>query len=259
MDAQPQLDFKKAPKLDFKMLALPAVFFFSRKIDFTDPNIVRMAQAALMGVAVLVLTIHFYVYSRITTKKNTKKIWVPPKPKPSLPFVVAEPPKVEDYEETTYTEYEIKVLKESVQSIVMSLAISLFMSMKFNIHMSLLMQAVTIPLNCIDSIVLKKYILGADESSMIYGESFTPPTEATLAAAAGEGSSATAALGPDDPRVEELDEQDDVDSKKKVASDSGDAKTTIAEEVKAQVDASPSSSSSGASAKPTTTAADEVD
>lgn len=217
-----------------------------------------MAQAGLMGVAVLILTIHFYVYSRITSAKNTKKIWVPPKAKPSLPFITPEAPKLEDYEETTYMDYEIKVLKESVQSIVMSLGISMFMSLKFNIHMSLMMQAVTIPLNCIDSAVLKKYILGADESSLIYGESFTAPTEATLraAAAASEG---TAPLGPNDPRVEELDDEDEgVDAKKKKNGASEGEKEAVEEEVKTTDSSAPSSSSS-ASAKPTTTAADEVD
>ena len=33
-----------APKLDIKMLIVPAVLFFSKKIDFKDPEIVKMLR-----------------------------------------------------------------------------------------------------------------------------------------------------------------------------------------------------------------------
>ena len=33
-----------APKLDFKMLVLPAVMIFSKKIDFKDPVVVQYLQ-----------------------------------------------------------------------------------------------------------------------------------------------------------------------------------------------------------------------
>jgi hypothetical protein len=32
------------------------------------------------------LSLHYYVYTRAQANTNTKKIWVPPKAKPSLPF-----------------------------------------------------------------------------------------------------------------------------------------------------------------------------
>jgi hypothetical protein len=38
-----------APKLDLKMLIFPAVMFFSRKIDFKDPQVVQMCQTAFIG------------------------------------------------------------------------------------------------------------------------------------------------------------------------------------------------------------------
>ena len=33
-----------SPKFDFKMLILPAILLFSKKIDFKDPEIVKLAQ-----------------------------------------------------------------------------------------------------------------------------------------------------------------------------------------------------------------------
>ncbi len=47
--SEPYCKMADAPKFDIKMLVLPAVMFFSKKIDFTDPNIVQMTQAAFVG------------------------------------------------------------------------------------------------------------------------------------------------------------------------------------------------------------------
>jgi hypothetical protein len=33
-----------APKFDVKMLIVPAILFFSKKIDFKDPNIVQLLR-----------------------------------------------------------------------------------------------------------------------------------------------------------------------------------------------------------------------
>jgi hypothetical protein len=33
-----------APKLDFKMLIVPAILFFSKKLDLKDPNIVQLLR-----------------------------------------------------------------------------------------------------------------------------------------------------------------------------------------------------------------------
>jgi hypothetical protein len=201
-----------APKLELKMLALPAVLFLSRKIDFKDPEIVKYSQITFITVTVLILTLHFYAYSRVTAKKNEKVIFVPPKAKPSLPFGLgppAEPVKPEDYTMTTYGDHETGLLKESAGSICMSMLITLFMSFKFNIHMSLVMQSVMLPLNSYDSIVLKKYILGivknAEGGEKLYSEVFEAPTAESLAAAAAAANSTQPApVGPGESRVEEL-------------------------------------------------------
>lgn len=110
---------------------------------------------------------------------------------------------VEDYEATTYRDHEIKLLKESVQSVAMSVGIALVMSFKFNIHMSLLMQSIMLPMGLIENLVLKKYILGLfmteDASVKAYKELDAPPTQAMInainaansAAASGESADTT--------------------------------------------------------------------
>ena len=75
-----------APKLDLKMLIVPAILLLSRQIDMKNEFIVQTLQISMISVAIFVLTVHFLVYSKVSTNKNATKIWVPPKPKPSLPF-----------------------------------------------------------------------------------------------------------------------------------------------------------------------------
>ena len=75
-----------APKLDFKMLIVPAILLLSRNIDMKNPDLVQKLQVGLITVAAVILSLHFYVYSRVQGNKSTTKIWVPPKPKPQLPF-----------------------------------------------------------------------------------------------------------------------------------------------------------------------------
>ena len=133
------------------------------------------------------LSVYFFVYTRISSSKNEKKIWVPPKPKPQLPFNLGPPPEPvepKDYEATTYKDYEIKLIKEAAQSILMSSGISFFMSIKFGVHMSLLIQAIMMPLNAFDLVVLKKYILGttkSPEGGNLYNELFSEPTKESIA------------------------------------------------------------------------------
>ena len=168
-------------------LVLPAMLFLSKKIDMTDPKIIFYAQVGLLSVGTIMLLIHGYCYMMMSTNKDKRDIWVPPKAKPTLPFGLgppAEPVKAEEFEKTTYKEYETKLLKESAFGILMSLAISMGMSLKFNVHVSLLMQSVMMPMGLLDSLVIKKYILGS-KTPLAYGELFAQPTEATLAAAAG--------------------------------------------------------------------------
>jgi Phosphate transport (Pho88) len=131
------------------------------------------------------ISLHILVYLLLGgNKKKSVKIWVPPKAKPVLPFGMGPPAEVvkaEDYVETTYNEYEIKLLKESAQGILMSVGISLLMSFKFNVHVSLITQSVSGPVNLIDSLVLKKYLLGMNKDNL-YGEFLHEPTEADLPA-----------------------------------------------------------------------------
>jgi len=185
----------KPPKLDIKMLVLPALMFLQKRFVFVDKDgkateLVQQAQMGLVAVAVLMLTIHYYVYTRIQAKNKgvLTKIFVPPKPKPTLPFGMGPPPEPltpEQYTETTMLDHEISILKESLQSIVMSVIISLVMSMKFNIHVSLLMQAIMLPLNATDVLVLKKYLLGTCKNenggSNLYLEETVRPTVESIA------------------------------------------------------------------------------
>lgn len=95
----------------------------------------------------------------------------------------AEIVKPEEYEETTYLDLEIKLLKESVQGILFGVGITLFMSFKFNVHVSLIIQSVSGPLNLLDSLVLKKYLLGIDQDRL-YGEFLSQPTIEDIASLA---------------------------------------------------------------------------
>lgn len=136
---------------------------------------------------VVVIAAYYYLYTRVNANKDAKKIWVPPKAKPSLPFGLGpapEPVKIEDFEETTYKEYEVKLLKEGVQAVVMSGGISFLMSMKFS-PMPLLIQSVMIPITMSENLVLRKYVMGITknaEGKNLYNEEFTAPTAATVAA-----------------------------------------------------------------------------
>jgi hypothetical protein len=141
-------------------------------------------------VSIVVLGAYFLVYQQIGAKSDkTKAIWVPPKAKPTLPFGLGpapEPVKPEEYEQTTYHDYETKQLKDGVQQIVMGGALSFFMAMKFNIMISLLMQVINLPLNLYDNVLFKKYLLGVtkkEDGSLLYGELFAAPTAESLAAA----------------------------------------------------------------------------
>ena len=153
-------------------------------------------------VTVVMLSLHLLVYLQLGgNKKKNVVIWVPPKAKPVLPFGLGPPAEIvkpEEYLQSTYAEHELKLLKESVQTIIMSTGMCLLMSFKFNVHVSLIIQAVSGPVGAIDSIILKKYILGIKKDNM-YGEFLEAPTAEMLATLAGE-----------EPRVVELKEDEDV-------------------------------------------------
>jgi hypothetical protein len=186
-------------------------------------------------VVVVVLGLHYYLYNAITSKNDNTLIWVPPKPKQQLPFGLGppiEPIKIDDYEKTSYKDYEIKLLRESVQSIVMSGGISYLMSMKFG-PMSLLIQAIMIPVNLFDNILLKKHVLGilkTNDGNLLHNELLSPPTDdiiaqlnATLLASSSttstdeqtSSSSSSSSTTSNEPRVVEITDEPTVKSVKK--------------------------------------------
>lgn len=224
----------EAPKLDIKMLVLPCVMLLGRYVDYKDASIVEKLQYAFATAAALVLGLYYFIYSKVNGKNDMKKIFVPPKAKPQVPFGLgpaAEPLTAEEFEETTYKDYEIKELKAAAQSVIMSVAITFFMSLKFGVHMSLLMQSIMTPLNAFELPLVKKYILGGDKSNeggLLYNEQFTKPTTESLALAervkaakeaAKESTSCSSITGgpvaEGEPRVEELKDEDSQKEKEK--------------------------------------------
>ena len=69
----------KSPLEMVKMLILPLVLFGSKKLDFTKIELVQNLQYALVTITVIIVTVHFLVYSKVSSSSNSKKIWVPPK------------------------------------------------------------------------------------------------------------------------------------------------------------------------------------
>lgn len=231
-----------APKMDLKMFVMPAMLLLSRKIAFTTPNpdyiceedgtcpdvkiipkelpnddMIQKAQIGLATVAIVLMSIYYLVYSKVNAKgkENDKDIWVPPKAKPALPFGLgppAEPVKVEDFTKTTLRQHEIGLVKESAQAMVFPIAIAFFMSLKMNVHVSLMMQGVMVPLNAFDSLVLKKYLLGSEAE---YGELSAPPTPAIIKALNDAAAAAAAPAEEDTPKVEELPDEPKTKEEKK--------------------------------------------
>lgn len=201
----------QTPKLDIKMLMLPALFLIQKKVDFTNPDNISMSRTGLIVVALVALSTHYLIYMSIEKKNDQRKIWVPPKAPPTLPFLgqVGEPIKPEDYAATTYYDHEIKLLKEAVQGLVMSCVIAAVMTLKFNLHVSCLMQCISIPLGLFDLVILKKHLLGTDVGKA-YNELDAPPAGASSAPV-----SKPKQKEENVPRVEELDNIDVKESEKK--------------------------------------------
>lgn len=225
-----------------KMLIFPAVLYFSKQIDLKDPDNIQKCQIFFGSVVLLILSVYFVIYQMVNLKNDNKVIYVPPKPQPKLPFGLGpepEPFKPSDFTKTSYKEHETKQLKEAVQQLLFSAGISFFLGYKFQIYLSLIVQGITLPLNLLDAVLFKKYILGVaknDDGSNLYHEQFTEPTVESIAiakrladarAAQANGTAAAApaaakkeeskaspsiavsAIRPDEPRVEVLDEDED--------------------------------------------------
>lgn len=114
----------------------------------------------------------------------------------------------------------------------MSGGISYLMSMKFG-PMSLLIQAIMIPVNLFDNILLKKHVLGilkTNDGNLLHNELLSPPTDdiiaqlnATLLASSSttstdeqtSSSSSSSSTTANEPRVVEITDESSVKSVKK--------------------------------------------
>ena len=110
----------------------------------------------------------------------------------------------------------------------MSGGISYLMSMKFG-QMSLLIQAIMIPVNLFDNILLKKYVLGimkTNDGNLLHNELLSPPTDdiiaqlnATLLASSSTTSTdeqtSSSSTTANEPRVVEITDEPTVKSVKK--------------------------------------------
>ena len=162
------------PKLELKMIVPFALLFLTRQLDMKDPQIISYCQMGLGCSLVLVLTIYFYVWNRIQSQKDITSIWVPPKPAPAMPFSPPPAaPKPEDFVKTTYQEHESALVREVATGLLFSCGIAIFMSFKFNVHISCLIQAVMLPLGVFDSLPAKKHLGLA--KGLIYGELLSNP------------------------------------------------------------------------------------
>jgi hypothetical protein len=145
--------------MDLKMLVFPAVLLFQKKfVDLTIPENIALVRQALFTTILVAAGIYAIIYQRIQSRKaeNGKKIWVPPKPQPTLPFSApAPPPTPSQYIETTYFDHEFALLKETATQMATSCGIALFMSFKFNIHVSTMAQVLSIPLGLWESPLFK--------------------------------------------------------------------------------------------------------
>jgi len=165
-DTPPQM-----PKIEYSKIVVPlAVMFLTKNVPFfnfvENPGNVRPCQAALVSVTILVLTIHYYIYVCVNNNvKKDLKIAVPPKPAPQLFGPPAESPSEDKYTKTTYKEYEIGLLRESGQSLLFNIVFAMFMSYKMNIHFSMIMSVVNVPLNFVESTIFRKYVLGITKNT----------------------------------------------------------------------------------------------
>lgn len=159
--------------------------------------------------AVLVAALYYLTYTFIQSKKDKTKIWVPPKAAPELPFNLGPPPvpvEAKDYKESTYLDHETELLSAEAFQILISAALTIVMSFYFNVHLSLIMQGIMLPLNSFDSPVIKKHLLGVSSKAngdRLYKELLEKPTDASLHASA----EPSPFFQPGETRVEELPEE----------------------------------------------------
>lgn len=149
------------PKIDTKTIVLLGCLLIQKKIDFTNPDILNTFRTVFISMIVVVATVYYLVYTSINKKQNKTKIWVPPKPVPSIPFLPApEPEKKEEHKETTYFDHEMSLLQANVGEVLMACGIAAFMTFKMNIHVSLMSQCILLPLGLWENLLVKQHVLG---------------------------------------------------------------------------------------------------
>ena len=162
------------PKLELKMVLPLIVIFGSKYIDLKEEQNVNYVRIAAGTSLALALSVYFILYKMIEGKGDKSKIYVPPKPAPSLPFMAPPPkPTPDQYEETTYFDHEKLMLWDASTAACSSVGIAMFMSWKFNIHISCLLQAVILPTSFYDNLCCRKYLIGA--KGLLYGELLEKP------------------------------------------------------------------------------------
>jgi hypothetical protein len=151
----------------------------------------------LFTVCVLALGSYLLVHQMVSAKKDKTPIWVPPKAQASLPFgPQPEAPKPEDFVATNYMDHELKLVKDALQALALSIGIALFMSFKFDIHMSILMNCVMVPLGLYENALIKSYLLGMKEDKQ-YNEVLSDPCVEV-------------------PQVEELDDEEEEEEEEEI-------------------------------------------
>jgi hypothetical protein len=175
---EPQPNAPEMPKIELKMVLPLIIMMFQNKIiDLKVPDNVDKLRMAMITSVVAVYSVYFILYMIIKNRKNSTEIWVPPKPTPAMPFSPPPPKPTHDkYEKTTYSNYECGQIIEIARTSGTSIAIALFMSYKFNIHISCLFQLILVPFSLYDNLVCRKN-LGLT-SGVVYGELLElPPVE----------------------------------------------------------------------------------
>lgn len=211
-------DAPAAPKISIKHMLLFGLFMFRSRIKLDDEDSIYKLRIGLVSVVIVALSTFALLYFQITSKKDEKVIWVPPK-QAKIPFLgnMLPAPKPEEYKKTTVQEQEIADLLEHVSQTVMIGIVAMIASIKFNIHFSCLMQCISVPFGLLELDLFKKHFLGKRIPNMYDAIDYDPATRApaqtssSTASARSTNNTSSAPSDDDDnfPRVEELDDEDE--------------------------------------------------
>lgn len=109
------------------------------------------------------------VADRRSAKNDTTKIWVPPQ---KIPFLGTAPGA--EHKETTYVDHESSLLNEQIRGAGMGSLIVIFLSFSSGMHFPILLQAIMGPMNLVDNVFVKRYLLGS-QVDRPFGESLHAP------------------------------------------------------------------------------------